>query len=466
MDWISNLFVALLFTDITGTLFFLIGIFFRKILFKHDARALHFLVIATLCAYTVPFVYIVLYADKRMVHALNVRSNVNLFYNTPITMELFSILGIIWIAMFFVLLVYRLYRGCRWTAICRGNIPEEDEMIERRFLDICDELGLAGKVVLYRNDSVDVPCITYWHGPVVILPLVRYTEKEADVIFHHELCHYLGRDIHLKTWGVLVTLLHGFNPIVYILLKQIDLICEECCDRMACEKGKNAFTTQQYFQIIFEMLLTEGKRERYQLFALVDTRSNYERRVDFMSKYLLHGSMKKGAALVISVGFLLGSSITALAAGNELTDAYNGIAQGTSERAADLSISDEDYEAMEEICRAYDLDPDKVVMMGDDGVEAYGLALNVVWDVPADTTYMTAGFSEDVGDQVIIAVATDPDNITYQTGIKDPKQIMRYVEGEGKISHTFDIEIKGRHYFFISNLSETEELYIEATVLK
>ena len=32
--------------------------------------------------------------------------------------------------------------------------------------------------------------------------------------------------------------------------------------------------------------------------------------------------------------------------------------------------------------------------------------------------------------------------------------------------YTFDIEINGRYYFFVTNLSETEELYIEATVLK
>ncbi|MCI6714336.1 MAG: hypothetical protein MR523_05250, partial [Lachnospiraceae bacterium] len=103
---------------------------------------------------------------------------------------------------------------------------------------------------------------------------------------------------------------------------------------------------------------------------------------------------------------------------------------------------------------------------GDDSIEPYGMNLNVVWHVPADTTYMTSGFTESEGDQVAIAVSADPDDITYQTGIKDPNQIMRYVEGEGVIGHTFDIEINGRYYFFVTNLSETEEIYIEATVAK
>lgn len=466
MDWASNLFIALLLTDITGTLFFLTGIFFRKICFKHDAGFLRLVVIMTLCAYTVPFVYIFLYMSKRIVKVSDIESGVNLFYNTPTTIELFSILGIIRIVMFALLLAYRLYHRYRWAVICRGNIPEEDEMIAGRFLAICEELGIAGRVSLYRNDSIEVPCMTYSHGPVVILPFVRYTKQEIDVILYHELCHYLEKDVFLKTWGVVVTLIHVVNPAVHILLRQMDLICEQCCDRMTCEKASGNFTSQEYFRTIFEMLLTEGRRERYQLLALVDTKSNYERRVEFMSEYRKHGCMKKGAALVLSACFLFGSSLTALAAGGELTDAYRGIAQETSEKAPVSFQENVDEQALEEICRTYDLDPNKVVMIGDDNVEPCSLTFDVTWHVPADTTYMTSGFRESNGDQVSIVVATDPDDMTYQTGLKDPHQIMHYLEGEGVIMYTFDIEIDGRYYFFVTNMSETEELYIEATVVK
>lgn len=465
MDWVSNLFIALLLMNVTGTLFFLIGTFFRKIWFKNDVRLLRLVVIATLCAYTVPFVYIFLYMSKRVVEIVDIESDVNLFYNTPVTIRLFTILGAVWIGAFLILLGYRLCRYLKWRNVCRGNIPEEDEVIQRRFLEICDKLGITGKVSLYRNDSIDVPCMTYSHGPVVILPLVKYTEQEADVILYHELCHYLEKDMFLKSWGILVALLHGMNPIAHILLKQMDLICEECCDRMVCEKASEDYTDQEYFGTILT-LLTEGRRERYQLFALVDTESNYERRVRFMSEYRNHGCMKKGVALILSACFLLGSSMTALAAGNGLTDAYKEIAQKTSDRVSVPSTDEADLQAMEEICRAYDLDPAKVVMIGDDSIEPYGLSFDVVWHVPADTTYMTSGFTKSEGSQVSIAVTADPDDMTYQTGLKDPNQIMHYIEGEGQIVYTFDIEINGRYYFFVTNLSETEELYIEATVLK
>lgn len=466
MDWVSNLFIALLLTDVTGTLFFLIGIFFRKKWFKNDARLLRLVMIATLCAYTVPFVYIFLYISNRIVEVPDIESDLNLFYNTPITIRVFSILGMVWIGAFLILLGYRIYRYHKWHKVCQGNIPEEDEMMQYRFLEICDKLGIVGKVSLCRNDSIDVPCMTYNRGPVVILPFVKYTKQEVDVILYHELCHYLERDMLLKSWSILAALLHGMNPIAHVLLKQMDLICEECCDRMVCEKAAEDFTDREYFGTILEMLLTEGRGERYQLLALVDTGSNYERRVKFMSEYRKHGCMKKGAALLLSACFLLGSSITALAAGNELTDAYVNVAETTSERTPVQIQESMDEQAFEEICRAYDLDPAKVVMMGDDSVEPYGLTINLHWHVPADRTYMSTGFTESEGDKVAIAVGADPDDITYQTGLKDPNQIMHYLEGEGALSHTFDIEINGRYYFFVTNLSETEELYIEATIVK
>jgi hypothetical protein len=346
--------------------------------------------------------------------------------------------------------------------VCRGNIPEEDAEVEQCFLDVCARLGIEGRVELCRNDLVEIPCMTYYHGPVVILPYRKYMRQQAEVIFYHELCHYKEGDVHLKTWGVLVSQLHVFNPAVHILLDQIDLICEKCCDRMACEKGKDAFTTKEYFEIIKRMILTDGKKERYQLFSLVDTKSNYERRIEYMKKYQEQGCLRKGTALLLSVCFLLGSSMTALAAGDGLADAYVGMTEDTESMTTDSIIDTADFE---EICSAYDLDPDTVVMM-DDGIQARGRTITLRWYVPAGRTYMSSGFNKLEESEVTVAVAADPEDITYRTGIKDPNELMRYVEGEGTITHTFEIEIAGRYYFFVKNMSETEELYVEAFIVK
>lgn len=474
MDWASNLFVGLFLTDCTGMIFFLVSILFRRLADK-DAVFLRFLTKATMCAYLLPFVYIVLYMTN--VNRFDANA-VNLFYSTPAIMKICAALGLIWAGLFLVLLVYKLYRRYLWTKICRGNIPEEDERIAAIFNETCARLGIKeGKVALCRNDSVHVPCITYYHGYVVILPLVRYTEKQAGVIFYHELCHYLNGDLHLKTAGCIIALLHVFNPLVHILMRQTDLLCERCCDRAACDRGAGSFTPKEYFQIILRSLVSEYKADRYQLFALSDDKTNYERRVEYMLGYHRNGGLRRKTALILAACFLCGSSLTALAAGDGMTGAYQGLADDSSFRTTDnrydvgvYDALDADAKVLPEFSEAYDLDPAKVTMVPEP-IDPCTKIKEVSWTVPAGETVVSWGFVQHAGDEVLIVVTTgtdedDEDDIEYQMGIKDPDAIMRYVEGTGRLDHTFKIDKNGTHYFFVTNVDETRDIHIHAYIFR
>ena len=465
MNWASNLFVVLLLTDLTGTIFLLIGVLFRKPA-DEDVVFLRFLTKATLYAYLVPFVYIIIYLGRR-ISTDKMESHIVLFYSTPFTMKLNALLGCIWAGLFLVLLAQRLYRYYRLVRMCRGNIPEEDEEIFRIFRETCAELGVDGKVSLCRNDLVRMPCMTYYRGYIVILPYKRYTEQEARVIFCHELCHYLNRDLHVKTMGSIAALLHVFNPAVHILYRQLDLLCERCCDREACKKGKDRFTVQEYFATIFRLLVNEGKNDKYQLFALADSKSNYERRVEYMKDYRKNGGLKKGSALVLAACFLLGSSITAVAAGDGVTSAYEGLAEDSTAKGTyeEVDVMPADQEVVEVLARAYDLDPEDIIVT-DDEFEPYGLVKYIYWTVPPGKTKVSGEFWQTEGDRIGVTVTADPDDIDYQMGIKDPKAYMWYVEGSGLINQEFEINITGFQSFFVTNLSETDELKIEAAVVR
>lgn len=474
MDWMSNLFVVLFLTSITGAIFYLIGSVFRVIWFRNDVKLLRFQMQATQWAFMVPFVYIILYV-RAQGSILAADISINLFYNTSMMRRICAILGCAWVVLFLALLVYKLYVRFRWIWVFRGNIPEEDEGTEEMFREICERLGVEGRVSLYRNDSIEMPCITYSHGFAVVLPLKRYTEKETAVILYHELCHYLSGDIYLKTFSCIVALLHVFNPAAHIMLKQLSLVCEECCDRMACEKGTEMFSRKEYFLTILNALAEESGRERYDLFLLADTIGDYERRVQSMREYRKHGGLKKGTAVLLTACFLLGSSMTALAAGGGMTAAYGAAVEVTENRveedknvavsAADpAAVSDE--EILEEFARAYDLDPEDVIMIGEDGIETIGDAFYIEGDIDPGKTLMTSGFNEDVGDVVSAMTVGSPSDIRYQMGIKDPNELMRYVEGTGTMAHDFKITIKGRYYFFMTNLDSSRKLHIKATVMK
>lgn len=464
MDWISNLFCALLLTNISGTLFYVIGIIFRKIWFKRDVRLIRFSTMVVLCAYAVPVVYFILRLGRQVMDSEN--GSINRFYDTPQIVQISAVLGCVWVLLFLLLLAYKLYNRHEWVMVCRGNIPEEDEATKRCFSEICTELGIEGKVTLCRNDLVEMPCITYHHGMVVILPLNMYTEEEMEIILYHELCHFVEKDMLLKAFGIIISLLHVFNPLVHIMLKQMTLICEMSCDRVVCERAKGRFSEQQYFQTILNMLHEDRKRDRFQLFALADDRSNYERRVAAMDEYHKKRGFQKGGAIILAAVFLLGSSFSSLAAGNELTNAYEGYVKETIEKASLVSADAADQAAKEEIARRFNINPEDIVIMDDVNMNGRGRIINLEWNVRAGKVYLSSGFSEDVGDVITGYVVGDPSDMTFETGIKDPDNIFHCAEGNDTIYFEYEVEQDGRYYFFIINSSETEDLHIAAVITK
>ncbi len=468
MSLASSLFIGLLLTDFTGIIFFLVELLLWRFI-KKDAVFLRFLTTITIGACLVPYVYIVLYLVNRITMDVDLTGH-HLFYITPLILPISAVLGCIWIDLFLALLAYRLYRRYRWARLCRGNIPEEDERISRIFAEVCGKLGIEeGKVSLFRNDSIQVPCITYYHGYVVMLPLRSYSEQEARVIFYHELCHYLNRDLYLKTAGCIAALLHVFNPLIHILFKRLDLLCEWCCDRAACDRGAGTFTEKEYFEVILHALVSDAKTDRYQLFALADDKTNFERRVEYMLGYHKQGGMKKGTALVLAVCFLAGSSMTAFAAGDSVTGAYEGLAEessawesGSAEMKAAADNIDQEVQPIVDIC---EFDPAKVTVM-DDGIEPITKVKAINWIVPPGEVYVSMDFWQSEGDLIDLVVVGDPEDVVYRTGIQDTGAVFHYIEGSGRLTGQYTTGKTGFYTFFVANLSETEEVKIQAYVFR
>ena len=470
MDWMNNLFLVLILTTITGSVFYLIGLIFGRIWSGDDSKVLRLQMRITQWSFLLPFVYFVLYIRERK-RMTTAGSAVNLFYNTPMMQRVFAILGLVWITLFVVLIVRKLYQRHERMRIFDGNIPEEDAEVEAMFEEICDQLGIAGQVSLYRNDMVKMAYMLYWHGHAVVLPLKRYTREEMAVLLYHELCHYVNRDFYVKTVSCIVSLLHVINPFVPSMLKQLDLACEEYCDRCACQKGAELFSEKEYFQTILHVLNEEEKKERYNLLRLADTRSDFEKRVLCMKRFHERGGIKKGTALVLSVCFLIGSSMAALLAGAGMTKTYRVAAQATDTRAVDseetlVDAKGVDGELPEEFTRVYDLDADTVIVMEKEGTEIVENFINIDWTLRPGETGMIPEFSKEADDMISIMIVGEPDDISYQMGVKDSNELIRYVEGRGHLSYDFSVTEHGEYCFLVTNLDGSRDLQIKGTVIE
>lgn len=465
MEWITNLSIALLLTDMTGTIFLCVGLYFWNRWFEGRVLWKRFCLRVILIAYSVPVVYAMTCLKFRVKMKIFGEENKTcLYYATPKVKTILYVFGCVWIIAMILLMVFHLYRYLKWREVCMGNIPEEDENIQKLFDAICEQMGIAGKIQLCRNDLIEIPCYTSCGGSTVMLPFIVYTEDEARLVLSHELGHYKEKDMWLKSWCMAVKFIHGFNPGAYFVLEWAMLICEESCDRLVCGMNEVKAHEKQYFQTIFDMMQTGKQKDRPHLFALFNTAKNYERRVLCMRMELEGKKMKKSVVVALSACFILGSSMTAWAAGDALTNSYEDMVKET----CDYKLDATEQKHLEEFALENGIDSDSIVMVDMD-LDNLGIARGTTfleWDIPAGKTFMTTGFRMQEGSELTVALQGTPEDMEYWTGINDNFDYSIYVVGKGTMTHTFEIQESSRYFFFIMNPSEDEEIHVEGTFMK
>jgi len=101
------------------------------------------------------------------------------------------------------------------------------------------------KIRLFKSPLVNTPMLVGILNPKIIIPDINYNEKQLKHILSHELIHYKRFDIGLKWLTMLATSIHWFNPMMILIRKEINNICELSCDE-AVIKNLNNDEKQEY----------------------------------------------------------------------------------------------------------------------------------------------------------------------------------------------------------------------------
>ena len=121
-----------------------------------------------------------------------------------------------------------------------------------------EQAGVGKPVELCVNPLISSPLLIGAFRPCVVLPRADIPEKEFWYIALHELTHYKRRDMFYK-WLVQVTVcLHWFNPLVYLMSREITRACEFSCDeavltKMGCDNA------QDYGKTLLNAMAAVGK---------------------------------------------------------------------------------------------------------------------------------------------------------------------------------------------------------------
>lgn len=146
--------------------------------------------------------------------------------------------------------------------------------------------------------------------PIIFVPLK--CEREAlRMILRHELIHVDRGDLLVKLLMELVCCLHWFNPVVYVLERHLDVICELSCDE-AVVRGYGKAERALYARIV-----TEGMRESNRKTGLRNEfAGSKSKAVERTEKIMIEKKVKAWKKVVAAGMFgilVIANSLTALA---------------------------------------------------------------------------------------------------------------------------------------------------------
>lgn len=373
-----------------------------------------------------------------------------------------QIIAIIWLVIVGIRVLLCMLQNKIWCRKLEDNIPIDGGQVAEVFYRVCQQMGIQeGKVSLQRNPLMESPMLVCLFHPQILLPEQEYSEDELELIFYHELSHYKHSDLKWKVFVIMITLLQGFNPLVYPLISIVSFWSECMADVSALETSGNINKVKWYFEKI-ESLMPEPKerkkKDKYLFAALYRRDKTMVRRVEFVQRYQHAHICSRRTSVGVLIVFLLASVIISAEAGIRMADLHKFVYKVTENNS--------DIEIMEDGMTEYfiggegriltqqlaSISPEKKRLVA--GENHYYLE----WEIRPDVCQVTGDFQVKTGQSIDVSAGVRfcwPD---YWVGILDEKGHACYVEGDGSVFHNFKIAKAGKYRVFVKNNSVNEAI--------
>ncbi len=152
-------------------------------------------------------------------------------------------------------------RAARFERRVREMLPASRRM-KCLAREVAGKLGVRAPVDVRCSHAINVPLL--WclgRRPRVVLPLRGFDhkdEKKMALILAHELAHWRRRDHWARGAELLVSVIYWWNPLVWLIRRQIHQAEEQCCD--AWVRWAFPERTTMYAELVFETAESLGRR--------------------------------------------------------------------------------------------------------------------------------------------------------------------------------------------------------------
>lgn len=162
-----------------------------------------------------------------------------------------------WAAVGIILLLWFSFRY--WRAVRRMTQSlARDPLAEETLQSIRKESKRSLKVQVFRSERASTPMGVGIFRRKIILPCGDIPQRELEYILRHEYTHFLHGDLWVKLLTQVYCCLFWWNPLVYLLRRDLPQIPEIRCD-MAVTKDYTVSQKAEYLQTIVNSLKRMGK---------------------------------------------------------------------------------------------------------------------------------------------------------------------------------------------------------------
>lgn len=148
-------------------------------------------------------------------------------------------LALAWLGGALVLMVWRVSAYLHFLRCLRAG---RREVSAPALLDLLartgEELKVRRPVELWENPLAASPMLLGLVRPRIVLPSAAVSETDFRCTALHELTHYRRRDLLYKWLVQLTVCLHWWNPLVWVMAREIDRACELACDEAVLHRLK------------------------------------------------------------------------------------------------------------------------------------------------------------------------------------------------------------------------------------
>lgn len=136
-----------------------------------------------------------------------------------------------WLMIAIILFVRKItIYSCFVKYIKAGCIEVADIDLLEQYGKLIEQYNVKTTVELYTNKLISSPLLIGLFRPCIVLPTAKLTSSEFHYTIIHELTHYKRCDMFYK-WLLQVTVcVHWFNPLVYLMSREVERACELSCD--------------------------------------------------------------------------------------------------------------------------------------------------------------------------------------------------------------------------------------------